>query len=322
MLINCFTIESGCKLREIEEESALSAWRDGGGHFWVDLESQDENEMIDWLAGLLEDREILAARRSRDFAGQVLLMDEVVFFEYPVPALDDPTKTVGFACLCLDRLIVTLHHEPILPAQSAELSAWLRLPEPTTSGLICAMIINQSQRLRRAALLLRDRNRELARLIEDDPDGVLPEDILNLRRHLLDVDRIADEQMAVFDVFEGIDKPMMSLVRLESSLRSAIGNTQAAARRLERLDRAVSSLQQRYESLQQDKINRRLGVLTTLSAVFMPLTLIAGIYGMNFEVMPELKFEYGYPAALTGMAIIAATLIGFFRSRGWLDRAR
>ena len=61
--------------------------------------------------------------------------------------------------------------------------------------------------------------------------------------------------------------------------------------------------------------NRRLGTLTVLSAIFMPLTLIAGIYGMNFEAMPELRWRYGYPAALGAMALVAAGLGWYFRTR-------
>ena len=50
----------------------------------------------------------------------------------------------------------------------------------------------------------------------------------------------------------------------------------------------------------------------------MPLTMIVGIWGMNFDVMPELHYPYGYPIALGGMALIAGGLYWYFRSRGWL----
>jgi magnesium transporter len=52
--------------------------------------------------------------------------------------------------------------------------------------------------------------------------------------------------------------------------------------------------------------------------VFLPPTLVAGIYGMNFEFMPELKWLYGYPFALTLMVFSAVTPYLFFRRRGWL----
>ena len=115
-----------------------------------------------------------------------------------------------------------------------------------------------------------------------------------------------------------VEKVHLDLVQIADSFNLAIGNVKAAARRLERLDRTVMGIQQRYESLQQEKTNRRLGILTILSAVFMPLTFIAGIYGMNFQHMPELAVPWAYPALWGGFLVIAAAMFVYFRKRRWL----
>jgi magnesium transporter len=59
-------------------------------------------------------------------------------------------------------------------------------------------------------------------------------------------------------------------------------------------------------------------VLTVVSSIMLPLTLIAGIYGMNFENMPELKWPLAYPAVLTVMGVVALGLVGAFWRLGWL----
>ena len=61
-------------------------------------------------------------------------------------------------------------------------------------------------------------------------------------------------------------------------------------------------------------------VLTVVSTIILPLTLIAGIYGMNFEHMPELKWETGYFTVLAAMGAVALILILIFRRLGWLGR--
>jgi magnesium transporter len=59
-------------------------------------------------------------------------------------------------------------------------------------------------------------------------------------------------------------------------------------------------------------------VLTLVTTIFMPLSFIAGVYGMNFKYMPELESPYGYPIVVGVMVIIAATMLGYFRRRGWI----
>lgn len=66
------------------------------------------------------------------------------------------------------------------------------------------------------------------------------------------------------------------------------------------------------------KNNETMRVLTLFSVFFLPLNFIASIYGMNFEMMPELKWSYGYPTALGLMLVVATGLMLWFKSKGWL----
>ncbi|MCZ2257786.1 magnesium/cobalt transporter CorA [Sporosarcina sp. G11-34] len=71
-------------------------------------------------------------------------------------------------------------------------------------------------------------------------------------------------------------------------------------------------------SINSNQMNRIMMILTIISSVFIPLTFIAGIYGMNFEVMPELKWRYSYPVVIIGMLIIGGTMLLWFKRKGWL----
>jgi magnesium transporter len=59
-------------------------------------------------------------------------------------------------------------------------------------------------------------------------------------------------------------------------------------------------------------------VLTVMSSIFIPLTFVAGVYGMNFKYMPELEWSYGYPAIMCGMLFVAVALLVMFRRKEWL----
>lgn len=80
----------------------------------------------------------------------------------------------------------------------------------------------------------------------------------------------------------------------------------------------TNSLLNLHLSLASHKLNDVIRVLTVISVFILPLNLITGIYGMNFEKMPELKWAWGYPGALGLMAAIVAGLYFWFRKKGWL----
>ena len=65
-------------------------------------------------------------------------------------------------------------------------------------------------------------------------------------------------------------------------------------------------------------MNQQMRVLTVITIIFMPLTVITGIYGMNFDNMPELHWHYGYFMVLGLMASVIVGLLVFFSRRKWL----
>jgi magnesium transporter len=74
-----------------------------------------------------------------------------------------------------------------------------------------------------------------------------------------------------------------------------------------------------WMSTHSNRMNEIMKVLTLISTIMLPLTFIAGVYGMNFERMPELKWDLGYPAVLGVMAVTAGALLLWFRRRGWFE---
>jgi magnesium transporter len=86
----------------------------------------------------------------------------------------------------------------------------------------------------------------------------------------------------------------------------------------------MSGLIEMHLSLSQARTNDVISLLTIVSAIFIPLTFLVGVWGMNFDPdaspwnMPELRAYYGYPAALIFMAAVALALVGFFKWKKWL----
>lgn len=92
----------------------------------------------------------------------------------------------------------------------------------------------------------------------------------------------------------------MSIIDLLESYRDAIRNV---------MDLYISSLSMRT--------NEVMRVLTIISTIFIPLTFLVGVYGMNFEDMPELHWQYGYAGVWTVMPGVALGMLAFFRHKKW-----
>ena len=73
-----------------------------------------------------------------------------------------------------------------------------------------------------------------------------------------------------------------------------------------------------YFNISSQRTNETIRVLTIFSVFFMPLTFIVGVYGMNFEHMPELKWRYGYPFAMLLMVVVIILIFAWFRRKKWL----
>lgn len=79
----------------------------------------------------------------------------------------------------------------------------------------------------------------------------------------------------------------------------------------------LTSMQDLYLSSVGNRTNEIMRTLTVISTIFIPLTFIAGVYGMNFDIMPELGWKYGYAYSLALMAAVAGVMLGFMRLRHW-----
>jgi magnesium transporter len=80
----------------------------------------------------------------------------------------------------------------------------------------------------------------------------------------------------------------------------------------------ANSIQEAYVAMVNNRLGDIMRFLTLFSAVLMPLSLIAGIYGMNFVHLPGLQSPFGFPLALVAMAATAGLVLLFFRKKGWL----
>ncbi|MFH1830424.1 MAG: magnesium/cobalt transporter CorA [Pseudomonadota bacterium] len=108
--------------------------------------------------------------------------------------------------------------------------------------------------------------------------------------------------------------------KLEPYLRDLYDHTLQVTDAIDMFRDMLSGLQEVYLSSLSNKMNEVMKVLTIFASIFIPLTFVAGVYGMNFEYMPELKWRMGYPLVLLIMLGVALVMLGFFWKKKWFGK--
>ncbi|MDY7011626.1 MAG: magnesium/cobalt transporter CorA [Planctomycetota bacterium] len=122
------------------------------------------------------------------------------------------------------------------------------------------------------------------------------------------------------EVAHGMGRAESSLISDATGLylRDVYDHTVQVIDTMETFRDMLAGMLDTYLSSLSNRMNEVMKVLTIMASIFIPLTFIAGIYGMNFEHMPELKWVWAYPVALAMMLVIAAGMIVYFRKKKWL----
>lgn len=151
----------------------------------------------------------------------------------------------------------------------------------------------------------------------ENPDKNSLTKLHNIRRETLGLRRTVYPLREMVAAFEKLDEPLFS----ESNkvfTRDLYDHTIKVIETVEIYRDMTSSLLDLYINSVSNKMNEVMKVLTIMTSIFIPLTFIAGIYGMNFRYMPELTYKYGYFIVLGVMAVVFIGIIIYLKRRKWL----
>ena len=141
--------------------------------------------------------------------------------------------------------------------------------------------------------------------------------IMQLKRSILALERVLSPQRGIVDRLSRGEYALIG-ERARIYYRNIYDHLLRIEMLTYNLRDMVESTLSTYLSSVSNRMNEVMKVLTLIATIFIPLTFIAGIYGMNFANMPELQWRYGYFSILIVMAVIGISLVVYFRRRSWL----
>ena len=153
-------------------------------------------------------------------------------------------------------------------------------------------------------------------LVTNPTPGTL-QTIHNLKREMI---FLRKSVWPLREVINGMQKAESPLIKESTGiyLRDVYDHTIQVIDTIETFRDMISGMLDIYLSSISNKMNEVMKVLTIIATIFIPLTFVAGLYGMNFKYMPELEWHFGYFAILLLMIIIGISMVFYFRRKKWL----
>jgi magnesium transporter len=156
-------------------------------------------------------------------------------------------------------------------------------------------------------------------LVLTEPTPETLEKLSDVRSQLLTLKHtLAPQREAIGALTRGENELMSKSVRVY--LRDTSDHIVQAAEVVDNAREMVGGLMNTYLTVVNNRMNEVMKTLTIVASLFIPLTFLAGIYGMNFQYMPELAKPWAYPTVLIVMAIVAGLMVVYFWRKGWLRR--
>jgi magnesium transporter len=304
-------------------EELLAAPRDEAAAVWIDLqglEKRHEKLLVDWgfhpLA--IEDTFTLHHQpKVEEYADTLFIIVRGIDFNVADPERE--LRTLKLAAFLSKRRLVTAHRAPMrsVAAVRERLTAGNRSVPGAHVQVLWSIY---DELMDHYFPVVEDVGEEIEQLEEQvvaQPEQRHLERVLSLRRKLATLRRNMLPHRQVFghlagSRFEAID----STAAL--NFRDTQDNVLRLADAIEQQRDLLSNVKDTYLSVVAQKTNDVMRVLTVFSAIVLPLSLLAGIYGMNFAHMPELGWRWGYPVLLATMAGLAGGLLAWFRRKKWL----
>jgi Mg2+ and Co2+ transporter CorA len=330
MQISCHLIGKHGSLSISTPQEALSGAKCGNNHYWIDIDADPHgaDELREWLKNLNLPPFVIdvLAEPPEMWASQVIPLQRAALAVIRIlPENPESNGMTHVAALHLRNMLITFTSCPrsdtagLYAPALAQMKQAERLPSATSSGALLAWLRYHLERTSRATRELRHAVLAMDEAMDRHITSVHLNEIISVKDQLLRILSVAEEQTECLESLAAAGSEGQDFASLKGSLSTLVATAGATERMGLRLEKQVLDLRQRSENHEQEIMNRRLAFLTALSAVFLPLTLFTGIWGMNFQNMPELNKQYSYPLALGFMITLGASMICYFRRSGWFD---
>lgn len=294
-----------------------------GGILWVDLYNPTPEELsilekiFKFHPLAVEDcSKLVELPKVDEFDDYIFIVFHRIFFDFKKEELDMKELDVFLG----DNFLVTVHNDPSASVDSMRQRVKIKPqlmqlgPDILMHGILDYAIDKYIPLLEKWDDIIEDLE---DRIVAGQTKDIM-EEIVHLKRNLLEFKKSIGPQRDILNKLSRRDYPFIS-DKASIYLKDVYDHIQGSYSELETYRELLSNAFEAYLSVLSNRMNVVIHRLTIIATIFMPLTFITGIYGMNFINMPEVSWQYGYIFALGLMVFVALLMVVFLKKKEWMS---
>ena len=319
--------ESSCKVEEFSDLDSVGSYAGKQGMVWIQVLGITDPQIVHIVGAffdipMLAQEDILTATSRPKFEehGDKLL---AIARAVRIGVEEDTPRGQQISIVAAQNWVISFHEndEKVFEAVEKRIADNKGNIRKWHAGyLIYSLLDTLVDRLLYQTEEIEDATTELEDSILKGTDDCDLNEVYRLKRIVVRLSRLAQPLKDMVSVLEHYEHPLLP-TSLDMFLRDLYDHAIRAADRIEHARMILQDLQEYHHTQQERKTNEVIRVLTVMSSVFIPLTFLVGLWGMNFHFMPEIHTEwgekYGYFLALGSMGALAAGIILWMKRKRW-----
>jgi zinc transporter len=293
--------------------------RDSGA--WFDIEDMQPDELTRFLSPLNLHPTMLSRCLDRSDTPGVITYGKSVLIEYPIAVNLEAAEPAYLTIILQAPVLVTIRHGQITALSDLLLSLSSdQAPELDDLAQAVYLVLDEMTDLSvQAQTELRDRISATSKAMAGDAGKVRESDLSSLRWQVDHLVSLIENQLYCVTGLNASDNESLQETHRRAYLQDLVSEVEIASRGANRLEARISSLYDSYQNAGNARVEKRLRVLTIVSAITLPFALIAGLLGMNVGGLPWTEDPRGFVIVIGLMVFIAAAELFYFWIKGWFD---
>jgi Mg2+ and Co2+ transporter CorA len=321
MKIKWYLLSADKLLEEPVPENQHQVFLEKSGESWFEVQEASVEELRNFLAPL--DLHPLQMTRCLDSVNNpgLISFGKSILMEYPAAYNRASVNPAYLTILLHDSVLVTVRHGA-MPALDDLVHSLTTEMAPAVLHLaqLIYMILDQFSDLNiEVQVATRDQILLLSNTLAKNPDVVSMGDLSRLREQVENMVSLVENQLYCISGLNACDNKALYDPHRKAYIQDLLSEMEIAQRGIYRLESRVKDLYNDYQAAGSGRVEKRLRLLTIISAITLPLGLVAGLLGMNVGGLPGTTISSGFIIVVGLMSLIVAVEYWYFKRKGWFD---